>query len=261
MTDQMKTILLLSTLMLLFMSPSFAQEDAREIMDRSVEATRIDQMEMTATLHIFDNKGRERVRTLTTTTGSFDGVSKTLLRFTEPADVRGTALLIYDYEDQADDMWIYLPALRKTRRIVSSEKGKSFMGSEFTNADMAVPDPDDFNYRMMGEDTLEGHACLKIESVCKTDEAADEYGFGRKISWIEKGSDLCYRVEFYNFDDEMFKVQMIRDYRTDDRQVRFSWYMEMDNVMNGRKSLMQVSAFNSHLSLSEDDFSPALLDR
>ena len=235
-------------------------QTAREISDRAVKGMEVDDMRMSAELRIVDAQGRERIRQLTTTTGDFNGVSKTMLKFTEPADVRGTALLIYDYDSKADDMWIYLPALKKTRRIVSSEKGKSFMGSEFTNADMAMPSPDDFDYKIAGQETFQGHDCWKIESVCKTDDLADENGFLKKISWIEKGSYLCYKVEFYDFDGELFKEQLISDYREDRQKHHFAWKMEMRNLDNGRKSVMQVLSFESGLNLSESTFTPAMLE-
>ena len=81
--------------------------------------------------------------------------------FTSPADVRGTAMLIYDYENKDDDMWIYMPAIRKIRRIVSSEKGKNFMGSEFTNADMSKPNMNDFDYRILSSETYSGDERLE----------------------------------------------------------------------------------------------------
>ena len=70
-------------------------------------------------------------------------------------------MLIFDYEDKSDDMWILLPSLRRTRRIVSSEKGKSFMGSEFTNADMSKPDLNDFTFKILGSAEADNNECWK----------------------------------------------------------------------------------------------------
>ena len=94
-----------------------------------------------------------------------DGTEKRIIKFLSPADVKGTGILIFDYPEKSDDMWIYLPALRKTRRIVSKEKSKSFMGSEFSNANMTAPGLDDFTYATIGEEELEGKFCIIIESV------------------------------------------------------------------------------------------------
>ncbi len=89
---------------------------------------------MTSTLKIYDNKGNVRVREVSNAMAKFSGTTKTLFKFLSPPEVKGTTILIYDYENKDDDMWIYMPSLRKTRRIVATEKGKSFMGSEFSNA-------------------------------------------------------------------------------------------------------------------------------
>lgn len=236
-------------------------QDAREISQKALDVMQVGSMEMEATLTIVDAKGRERVRQLFTQSKTFGDVSKTMLKFTSPADVKGTALLIYDYDNQADDMWIFLPALRKTRRIVSSEKGKSFMGSEFSNADMSMPNPDDFNYSLLGEVVLNGHTCWKVESKCANEDVEDENGYSRKVSWIEKATWLCYKVEFYNFDDELYKLQLISDYKKDSNGHSFAYHMEMSNVQTNRKSLMTVDRYKTGLDLSEDSFSPAMLER
>ena len=131
-------IILLLVALIITNSVVFAQT-AKEISDKATEVIDFEAMEMTLTLKIYDAKERERIRQVTTASKKFGEINKTIMKFTAPAEVKGTAMLIYDYENKDDDMWIYMPAIRKIRRIVSSEKGKNFMGSEFTNADMSKP--------------------------------------------------------------------------------------------------------------------------
>ncbi len=152
-------------------------------------------MEMVATLSIQDDKGNERIRQIATATKKFDGTTKTMMKFLSPADVKGTTMLVYDYEDKDDDMWIYLPALRKTRRIVSSEKSKSFMGSEFSNADMSKPNMDNFSYKLMGAVNIAGKDCWKIETKCLDEDIEDENGFSRKVLYIKKSTNLAQKME------------------------------------------------------------------
>ncbi len=130
-------------LMLLPLSVMQAQQqDAGLIMSKSRDLSLISSLNATVNLSITEKNGASRSRTISMTTKSFsDGLEKRFIRFIEPADVRGTSMLVVDNKNMADEMWIYLPALKKTRRIVSSEKGKSFMSSEFTNADMSSPPP------------------------------------------------------------------------------------------------------------------------
>jgi len=236
-------------------------QTAREISRKATDAIEMKSMEMVSTLKIVDSKGSERVRQTVTATREFNGVVKTMLRFTSPADVQGTAILIYDHEDKADDMWIYLPALRKDRRIVSSEKGKSFMGSEFTNADMSKPNIDDFEYKILGTESFNGKDCWKIEAVCKDAVIEDANGFSKKISWIEKNTFLVQKMEFYDIDGELEKVQILSDYRKQPDGKYFAYHMEKKNIQTGRKSMIIIDKFQGNSTMPESSFSVAVLSK
>jgi hypothetical protein len=110
-------------------------------------------------------------------------------------------------------MWIYLPALRKTRRIVSREKGKSFMGSEFSNANMTAPGLEDFAYAILGEEILNGKPCYKIEAVPVSTGLEDEYGYSRSVLWVEKNSYLVHQTHYYDFDGEQFKTILNKEFK------------------------------------------------
>ena len=139
-----------------------------------------------------------------------------MIRFIEPADVRGTSMLVFDNKNSADEMWIYLPALKKTRRIVTSEKGKSFMSSEFSNADMASPAIPDFTYRHLEKSGTNNQWI--IESTPVNEDKADEYGFSRKISYVSMDKNQVQKMEFYNFDNELFKVIEIKSFLSSQRR-------------------------------------------
>jgi hypothetical protein len=238
----------------------FAQT-AREISDKASAVIDYQAMEMVTTLKIYDAKGSERVRQITTATKKFGETSKTMIKFISPADVKGTAMLIYDYENTADDMWIYMPALRKTRRIVSTEKGKNFMGSEFTNADMSKPNMNDFQYKILGTETYEGKECWKVESACGSGTIASENGYSKKISYIEKTTYLCHMIEYYDLNGELNKTQSIRDYRKQANGKYFSYQMEMKNEQNGRKSILFIDKFQTGSNLPESAFTAAMLEK
>ncbi|MEA1878645.1 MAG: outer membrane lipoprotein-sorting protein [Bacteroidota bacterium] len=257
----MRTTILSLLLFIFSLGSGLNAQDARGISKMAMDVMRFGSMEMKATLKIHDAKGRERVRQLETYSKAFGEVTKTIIKFTSPADVRGTAMLIVDYNDKADDMWIHLPALRKTRRIVSGERGKNFMGSEFTNADMSLPNMDDFVFEILGEEEFDGRACWKIQSSCKTEDLEDENGYKRKISWIDKESFLCNKVEFYDLEDELFKTQLIKEFQKQTNSKYFAYYMEMFNEKNGRRSVMTTDSFKLGSDLDEDSFSPNMLEK
>ena len=140
----MKTFMLV-LLLSIFGKFSYSQ-DPLSIVKSSQDAVKVSSFEAVSTLTIKDNRGNERIRKNTMASKIYpDNTEKRIIKFIAPAEVAGTGILIFDYENSADDMWIYLPALRKTRRIVSNEKSNAFMGSEFNNAKLTSPSIYDFN--------------------------------------------------------------------------------------------------------------------
>ncbi len=236
-------------------------QNARDIMEKASKTVEYDAIEMAMTLKIYDAKGSERIRQISTVSKKFNMTSKTMMKFIAPADVKGTAILVYDHENTSDDMWIYMPALRKTRRIVSSERGKNFMGSEFTNADMSKPSLDDFNYRLLGTESVNGINCWKIEAVCRDRNIEDEYGFSKKIAYIGQGNYLCYKVEFYDLEGNKAKTQTIGQYKKQNDGKYVASYMEMKNEQNGRRSVIQIDNFRLGSNLAESTFVPSMLER
>jgi len=236
-------------------------QTAIEISDKTMDMISFNSMKMTTTLKIIDSKGRERIRKMTTTSDQFDGTSKTVMRFTSPSDISGTAMLVFDYDKKDDDMWIYLPALRKTRRIVSSEKGKSFMGSEFSNADMSRPNTQDFTHKILGEETYMNQLCWKLESQCGDEDIEDMYGYSRKVAWISKKNYLCYMIEYFDYDGELIKVQTLADFKKQSNGKYFAHRMEMKNLQNGRKSILNVDKFSLGSKYPESHYNSAMLSK
>ncbi len=192
----------LTTLSLL--SPA---QDAREIMELSHDAVKVSSFEAVSTLTIRDSRGNERIRKNTMASMSLeDGTEKRIIKFIAPPEVEGTGILIFDYPEKSDDMWIYLPALRKTRRIVSREKSKSFMGSEFSNANMSAPGLDDFTYRITGTELIGGHDCHLVESVPADASLEETYGYSRSVSWVDRSNYLVHKTEYFNFAGDHFKT-------------------------------------------------------
>jgi len=246
---------------LFFISVQGFGQTASEISKKSNEMIDVGNSEMAFTLHIRDAKGNDRVRKITMASKKFGEVTKTLITFISPADVKGTALLSYDYEDKDDDMWVYMPALKKVRRIVSGEKGKSFMGSEFTNADMSKPSDADFKYSILETVNLDGKTCWKIEALPVNKEVEKSCGYSKKISYIEKNTFLCYKVEFYDVKGGLQRVQTNSDYRKQSNGKYFCFNMKMENTQTKRVSEMVVDKIQLGSNLSESAFAPAALEK
>ncbi len=257
----MKAKKVLLTLFVLFPCLVILAQDAREIAAKTADAIEFESMEMSSTLKIYDHKGNMRQRQLSVATSTFGGITKTLMKFISPPDVKGTAMLIYDYETKEDDMWLYLPSTRKTRRIISREKGRSLMGSVFSNADMSKPNLDFFTYKITGEENYQGKNCWKLETTCKNEKIADENTYRKKIAWVEKSSFLTQKIEFYDLEGKKFKILIYSDFRKQASGKYFSYTMIAENLQNKRKSELLVDQFTLGTKLTENYFSPTSLEK
>ncbi|MCK5138052.1 MAG: MMPL family transporter [Bacteroidales bacterium] len=246
-----------------FVYSSVSGQNPRDIINKSHEVVKVSSFEAVSTLTITDSKGNKRIRKNSMASMSLpDGTEKRIIKFLSPAEVKGTGILIFDYPEKSDDMWIYLPALRKTRRIVSREKSKSFMGSEFSNANMTAPGLDDFTYKMLGEELINGKACYKIEAVPVSSDLEDEYGYSQSLLWVDKKNYLVHQIRYFDFDGELFKTISNREFRKlDEANEKYMiTNMHASNHSNGRSSEMvmeQVAA----IPTSKSYFTVAYLEK
>jgi hypothetical protein len=253
---------------LLFVSSGLEPQEslsAKQIVDKSFQATKLAGSEMLSTMTIIDSRGRERVRKIATVSKLYDDgeTEKRLIRFLSPADVKGTGLLTFDYENKADDMWLFMPALRKTRRIVSTEKAKNFMGSEFTYADMTPPILDDFSYEILGEVDVAEISCWKIEMIPVDDDVADENGFSKRISFIAKQDYVIRKAIYYDLDGELHKelaVENVKEIDPQNHKYRPT-RMVMVNTQNGRKSVLDVEEIQFNPEVKDEFFTTRYLER
>jgi hypothetical protein len=160
-------------------------------------------------------------------------------------------------------MWIYLPALRKTRRLVSSDRSKRFMGSEFSNDDMSIPNLDDFQFKKIGFATIDEIECYKIESLPISEDIADDNGFSKKVVYIEKASFHARRVDYYDLEGKLHKELLISDYDLiDEKNNKFiARTLEIENKQNGRKSIMKLEKVMLNHQLTDDLFTTYNLEK
>ena len=264
----MRTMTVLTTLIIFLAATQTvlaADPTAEEIMEKAVKAIKLDGAESIATLIIFDAKGNKRVRKTASVSKLYDKglTEKRIIRFLTPADVKGTSLLTFDYENKTDDMWLYLPALRKTRRIVASEKAKSFMGSEFSYADITPPKVEDFTHKITKTEKAGGVDCWVIESVPKSEDIAEENGFSKKISHIGKPDFMIRKSVYYDLDDELHKeLNTLKVEEVDKVNHRFRpMHMVMLNKQNKRRSEMKIEKHQLRADIPDEYFTTRYLER
>ncbi len=160
--------------------------NARDTGDRSIT-----EMEMI----LIDKKGKKRVRKLKTFGLEKGKDSLSLMFFLSPADIRNTGFLTFDYDESGkdDDQWLFLPALRKTKRIAAGDKSGSFMGSDLNYYDMTSPDLNLYEYTLMKETKVKGQKVWQIKSVPKTKAEAEKSGYSKSVVFIRQDNYVMIR--------------------------------------------------------------------
>lgn len=238
---------------------------AREIMEQVTVTRKLDGSEAVVKMSSVDEKGQSREREISMATKLYDGgkTEKRIYRFLSPADVQGTGILVFDYETKADDVWIYLPALRKTRRVVSSQRAQSFMGSEFSYGDLNIPALDDFNYTLVKEEPFGGEPCWVIDVLPKNKETADAEGYSKKTYWVSEAKRAVVRGLYYDKDGKLLKELVAQDLKLlDPKNKRYrAMHMEMINKQNGRRSVFESKKVTFAPNTKDEYFTTTYLER
>lgn len=166
--------------------------------------TRDDGDNATATMKmiLIDKNKHQRIRSMQRFSKDFGEDIYSAIFFLSPSDVKNTAFLTYDYDESAkdDDQWLYLPALKKSKRIASSDKSASFMGSDFSYSDMTSRDINDYNYKIMKESKVGAQKVWIIESVPKTQKTIDETGYTKSYMFVNQDNYVVIRALHYTVD-------------------------------------------------------------
>jgi len=181
---------------------------AREIMEKVDARDDGDNMIANMEMILIDKNGHERVRKIKTFSKDKGKDTLKLMFFMEPADVKDTGFLTYDYYsgERDDDQWLYLPELHKTKRIASSDKSSAFMGSDFSYADMTKRVVDEWKYKILKQAEVRGHKVWLIEAIPSNKTIEDRYGYTksvlfvrqdlfmvvRAVHWVKEGRKLKY---------------------------------------------------------------------
>jgi hypothetical protein len=169
---------------------------AREIMVKVDARNEGDTLEQDMMMMLIDKNGKERTRDLKSYAKDFGKDNHRTMFFKSPSDVKNTAFLTYDYDDSTrdDDQWLYLPALKKVKRIPSTDKSSSFMGSDFSYFDMTDRDLEDYDFKFIKDTKVRGHDAWMIESTPRNQEIIDESGYEKTIAIVRKDNYMVVRA-------------------------------------------------------------------
>ena len=258
----MKKLLFALSITSLFTTALFAETPEEKGLRIAQEADAFDAgfIDFTADMKMIlkNRKGQQSIRQIKSKTLEVEGDGdKSLSLFLEPADVKGTASLTFSHGLKPDDQWLYLPALKRVKRISSKNKSGPFMGSEFAFEDLGSQEVEKYTYKYLRDETCGEYECYVIERF-----PAYEYsGYTRQIGWVDKEAFRAIKVEYYDRKNTLLKTLTSSSYQ---QYAGKHWRpdtMEMINHQTGKSTTLNWKNYAFKTGLTENDFDKNSLKR
>ena len=207
----------------------------------------------TLTMTLRSKQGEEsqrqlRIKTLETKN---DG-DRNLIVFDYPKDVKGTALLAHSYKLKDDDQWLYLPALKRVKRISGSNRTGSFMGSEFSYEDMSAQEVEKYTYKYLRDET-----CGELKLTCSVLEqtpTGKDSGYSRQLVWRDRDELRSWKIEYYDRRGAHLKTLTSTNYNKYLNRYWRAEKMEMVNHLTGKSTVLLYKDFVFNGSMNAKDF-------
>lgn len=242
-------VLALVTAMVTRASVRGAADDARQIVAESQKRTDAKSERYEGLLQVFDAKGKISDKRWTYERLGAHGTSRAVLRFTAPAEVKGVALLVVNHADRASDQWMWTPALERDRRIALQDRSTRFFGTDFSFEDLEERDVDQYDYALLGDDTVDAAACWKIQSVPKQAKSSQ---YTKSVVWIRKDNYAFARIENFLKDEVVRRLAYRRV-----ENVQGIWTareLEMADLRRGSRTRLTLEKLEYNVPLKDDDF-------
>ncbi len=194
---------IISVTICLFSQNAYADDPAaREIMQKVEDRDDGDNMTSQMEMILIDKNGKERIRRISMFSKDKGEDTLSIMFFLHPSDVKDTGFLTHDYDDpeKDDDQWLFLPALKKSKRIASTDKSNSFMGSDLNYSDMTARNLEDYDYTFyekQKEMEIDGHKVWIIEAIPRSKKIIDETGYRKGLSFIRQDNYVVIRGVMY----------------------------------------------------------------
>lgn len=231
-----------------------APADGRAVMARVDQRPRGADELVRATWRLVDKRGGERVRETRSwwqdARSREDGLhSKRLILFDAPASIQGTGFLVHGRSDpaQEDLRWVYLPAVRKVRRIAGVDRDKLFAGTDFTYEDLGERDVDEDTHALLRSEEIDGRLHHVVES-----RPRGESAWSRRVQWVDAERWVIRRAEFH---DQAKRLAKILDARWREEDGIWFWHrLEMQNLRRGSRTIVEVEETEHDRGLADDLF-------
>ena len=225
-----------------------------DLRDTGFEDSTADMLMILKNRHGQESRRKIRFRSLEV---KGDG-DKSLIIFDSPKDIKGTAFLNYTHKVNDDDQWLYLPALKRVKRLSSRNKSGSFMGSEFSYEDIASQEIEHYTYKLLRDEEYEGMDCFVTE---RYPVDIKNSGYRRQVAWIDKEEYRTLKIEFYDRKNAHLKTLIMSGHQLYEEKFWRASELHMVNLQTGKSTLLQFSNYKFKVGLSDDDFNKNSLKR
>ena len=238
---------------------------AVEIMDKNFVVGKYADSTSDTTMTLTNKSGQQRIRkTFGTTKLDTNGLdNKRMTRFLEPADVKGTVSLLIEHSDKDDDIWIYLPSVKKVRRLISSNKKDSFVGTDFSYGDVIGHKVKEWNHTIVKEEDVDGKPCYVIESTPKDATVKTNTGYSKRIGWIQKDNFVTVKAVSYDEAGELLKEAKYSHWKEVDT-VKHKWQagiLEAKNLQTGHITVITIDQFKVNNGVKDDFFTTRYMEQ
>ncbi len=241
------------------------EKSADDVMRANFLTSKTSDSTTNATFRLINSSGQERLRDTSGETKLIPGKTdnRRVVTFNSPADVKGTKTLLIEHTGADDDIWIYLPAMKKVRRLVASNKKDSFVGTDFSYGDVIGHKVEDWKHKLLREEKFSGKDCYVIESTPKTPEVADQSGYSKRVSWIDKESSVAVKGEIYDQNGELLKKLSAEEIQKVDAKNNKWQPMKLvaENVQTSHKTVIEFKNFKAGVGVRDDVFTPRALEK
>jgi hypothetical protein len=234
----------------------FLQQDPRQIVDEAQRRTTSQSQRYEGTLQVVDSKNKITEKRWQYDRMGSHGASKVVLRFTAPAEVKGVALLVQNHPDRSSDQWMWTPAINRERRIAMQDRSTRFFGTDFSFEDLEERDTNQFDYKLLGEESLDGAVCWKLQSTPKQTKVSQ---YTHSYVWIRKDNFALAQIENYN------KSELVRRaHYSEIRSAQGIWtahQIDMHDLKRNSHTILKIEKLQYNVPMRDDAFTLQALRR
>ncbi|MEY3264225.1 MAG: hypothetical protein RL717_1702 [Pseudomonadota bacterium] len=236
-----------------------------EIMEKNFVVGKYADSTSESTMTLTNKSGQQRVRkSFGTSKLDANGVdNKRMTRFLEPVDVKGTVSLLVEHSDKDDDIWIYLPSVKKVRRLISSNKKDSFVGTDFSYGDVIGHKVKEWNHTLVKEEEVDGKPCYVIESLPRDASVKANTGYAKRVAWIQKDNFVTLKSASYDEANELLKEARYSHWKEVDT-VKHKWQagvLEARNMQTGHSTVITIDQFKVNNGVKDDYFTTRYMEQ